>query len=77
MTDPEPTLPTKPQITIRPISRVSALHAAADGGDGFRAGLLLARCPYPANGPLEDRFRRHFWIRGWSAAAEVQTLPEN
>jgi hypothetical protein len=57
--------------SAKPISRASAVRAVAAGATSYREGHPVSRCPFPADGPLEDRFRRHWWVRGWSLAAGV------
>lgn len=50
------------------ITRVGGLRAAHDGGAAARAGKPVTACPYGGNS-LVDRFMRHYWVKGYTAAS--------
>lgn len=46
------------------VSRANALRAVRAGGIARREGQAETDCPWAGNTP-EDRFIRHFWVRGF------------
>ena len=51
------------------ISRANALRAVRAGGIAQREGKQVSDCPWSSNAP-EDRFLRHFWVRGFVSSRE-------
>lgn len=55
------------------ISRLLAVDSLHAGIDAARTGASMSVCPFSINGPLEERFAAHWWLKGWfHARVEAQ-----
>ena len=55
------------------MDRSEALAVAGEAHRAYEDGKAPEDCPYDADGDPQERFRAHFWMRGYQAAAGDST----
>ncbi|WP_167162973.1 hypothetical protein [Streptomyces sp. MBT27] len=55
------------------MDRSEALAVAGEAHRAYADGKAPEDCPYDADGDPQERFRAHFWMRGYEAAAGDST----
>lgn len=53
------------------ISRVLAFDMLTQGAQARRDGADSLDCPYSRNGDVTERFKAHWWTKGWLNAEPV------